>query len=370
MTQTKLSRTINLGYVQLTDSAPLLMAKKLGFFERYGLDVCLHPQPSWSTLRDRLDAGILDAAQLLAPMPLANQLGLSGSQQALLAPIILSQNGNGLTLSNALIEEIKTCNGLSQIDFPLSASFLKAVIAQRKAKGLKPLTLASVFHYSCHRYQVLDWLSEGGVALGDICLVITPPAMMAESLESGVIDGFCAGGPYNAKSVREKRGQTVLTSFDIWEDKLEKVLGVTHGFYHKHSDTVLSLCASILDACEWLRNIPNRFEAARYLAQPDVLNQRLDVIAPSLLGSCLTFCHGEPRHIPHYNRFSSLFSSHSEGRYAVNNPTQEQAQWLLTKMCTYDQFPQLSKSQSEEVAQSAFRSDIFAQVLMLRQQQR
>jgi NitT/TauT family transport system ATP-binding protein/nitrate/nitrite transport system substrate-binding protein len=303
-------------------------------------------------------------------MPLANQLGLSGSQQALLAPIILSQNGNGLTLSNALIEEIKTCNGLSQIDFPLSASFLKAVIAQRKAKGLKPLTLASVFHYSCHRYQVLDWLSEGGVALGDICLVITPPAMMAESLESGVIDGFCAGGPYNAKSVREKRGQTVLTSFDIWEDKLEKVLGVTHGFYHKHSDTVLSLCASILDACEWLRNIPNRFEAARYLAQPDVLNQRLDVIAPSLLGSCLTFCHGEPRHIPHYNRFSSLFSSHSEGRYAVNNPTQEQAQWLLTKMCTYDQFPQLSKSQSEEVAQSAFRSDIFAQVLMLRQQQR
>ncbi|WP_371194784.1 CmpA/NrtA family ABC transporter substrate-binding protein [Glaciecola sp. SC05] len=370
MTSSTLSRPLTLGYVQLTDSAPLLMAKRLGMFERYGLDVQLLPQPSWSTLRDRLDAGMLDAAQLLAPMPLANRLGLTGSQQPLLTPMILSQNGNALTLSNALVSEITQASGQIALHFPLSAAPLQAVIDERKRLGKPPITLACVFHYSCHRYQLLDWLRQGGIEVADIRLVIIPPVMMAESLEAGTIDGFCVGGPYNAKSVRAEQGQTVVTSFDIWEDKLEKVLGVTRNFHHKNEVAVHALCAAILDACEWLREIPNRFEAARYLAREDVLNESLDVIGPSLIGSCLTKADEKPRHIPHYNRFSSVFSVNTLNDYQVNTPTRSQALWLLEKMQAYESEDSLNGANIEEVAKLAFRDDIFAAAVDMRTQLR
>ncbi|MFC4700107.1 CmpA/NrtA family ABC transporter substrate-binding protein [Glaciecola siphonariae] len=354
-----LSRPLNIGIVQLTDSAPLIMAKELGFFQRYGLDVNLQLQPSWSTLRDRLDAGVIDAAQLLAPMPFANHLGWMAAQNDIIVPMILSQNGNAVTLSNALIDEVKSCHQKEYIQYPLSARYLKAVIEKRKQYDLPPLRLASVFHFSCHRYQLLDWLAQAEITEKDIRLLVIPPAKLADSLQAGDIDGFCAGGPWNAKSVRLAQGHTALTSFDIWEDKLEKVLGLTRRFYHQHTDTIHALCAALLDTCEWLKDIPNRFEAARVLSKSDWLNESLDIIAPSLLGSCLTQVDTEPRHIPHYNRFSSLFSSTTESQYSVNRPTQEQAAWLLEKMLRYDAKKSHDKHSDSALAYSIFREDIF-----------
>lgn len=43
---------LRLGYIPLTDAAPLVVALENGHFERFGLDVSLSRQPSWATLRD------------------------------------------------------------------------------------------------------------------------------------------------------------------------------------------------------------------------------------------------------------------------------------------------------------------------------
>ena len=59
---------LKLGYMRLTDSAPLILAKEAGLFERYGLSVELKRGVSWANLRDKLAVGELDAAQLLAPL--------------------------------------------------------------------------------------------------------------------------------------------------------------------------------------------------------------------------------------------------------------------------------------------------------------
>ena len=90
---------LTLGFIPLTDSAPLVAAKEMGFFDKWGLNVTLQKQNSWATLRDKLNAGVLDAAQMLAPMPLASSLGVGCPKVPVITPLVLSLNGNAITLS-------------------------------------------------------------------------------------------------------------------------------------------------------------------------------------------------------------------------------------------------------------------------------
>ena len=41
---------VNLGFLKLTDSAPLVMAQEMGFFDQYGLDVTLTREVSWASV--------------------------------------------------------------------------------------------------------------------------------------------------------------------------------------------------------------------------------------------------------------------------------------------------------------------------------
>src|SRR4051812_4276697 len=45
-------RKVTLGFIALTDCAPLIIAKELGFFAERGLDVTLQKQASWPATRD------------------------------------------------------------------------------------------------------------------------------------------------------------------------------------------------------------------------------------------------------------------------------------------------------------------------------
>lgn len=342
--------SLSLGFVPLTDSAPLVVAKTLGIFESVGLDVTLQKQNSWATLRDKLHAGLLDAAQMLAPMPIASTLGLGCRARKIVTPFVLSLNGNAITLSESLYLELNE-SGLAHPDQPLGAEALNAVIARRKVEAKAKLKLAHVFPYSCHHYQLIDWLKAGGVALNDIDILTVPPVSMVDFLFSGEIDGYCVGGPWNAKAVRSGIGYTALTSYDIWQDQPEKVLGFTAEFVERHPNTVRAVCIAIERACRWLERIPNRFEAARMLTHSHYLDAPLDVIAPSLLGSCLTHQAAAPREVEQYNRF---YSSKDHG---VNKPTVERGLWLLNKMVEADQ---LSLETSKTVSiKEIFREDLY-----------
>ena len=323
--------TLSLGFIPLTDSAPLIVAYELGFFQRWGLNVSLYKQNSWATLRDKLHAGILDAAQMLAPMPLASTLGLGVEKKAVITPLVLSLNGNAITLSESLYNEILEANNLTHFRFPMAAYLLQKVIEQRKEQGLAKLKFANVFPHSCHNYQLRDWLKSADIAEDDVEILVVPPVSMVGFLETGEIDGFCVGGPWNAKAVRSGIGVTALTSFDIWQDSPEKVLGLLESFYHDNPTTVVSLCAALKQACSWLENVPNRFEAARILSGSKYLDADLDVIAPSLLGSCLTRKERSPRSIPSYNQFSV------KNNGSINQPELIRGEWLLKQMAQFGQ---------------------------------
>jgi ABC-type nitrate/sulfonate/bicarbonate transport system substrate-binding protein len=186
----KVTATFTLGFVKLTDAAPYVVAKELGFFNKYGIDVELKPQNSWATLRDKLEAGLLDAAQMLAPMPLASALGISGARQDIITPLITSQNGNAITISNALCEEIQTSANIQRMPFPMPPSLLNQAIALRKDRGKEKLRFATVFPFSCHYLQLLDYFKAGKIDPQDIDFIFIPPTSMADSLDSHDIYGF------------------------------------------------------------------------------------------------------------------------------------------------------------------------------------
>lgn len=349
---------LDIGIVALTDCAPLVVAKHLGFFEQWGLEVNLHTQYSWATIRDRLQANFLDAAQMLAPMPLASSLGLNGPRFDIITAFNLSMNGNGITLSTELINEIKSVNDGTLPNFPLESLWLKQVIEKRIAAGQAKLKFAAVYPFSCHYYQMRDWLTNAGIDCdNDIEVLIIPPANMTDAMTKGDIDAFCVGTPWNAKAVRANLGCTVITSNDIWQDAPEKVLAVSVEWQQKHPNTFLALMAAVQQACYWLRSHVNRFETA-LLLQP-YLNEPIEVIAPSLMGSCLTGNGLSPREVPAYNRFVSD---------SANQPSKSQGANLLQKMRDAGQLADLSDTDTQRALNLVYREDIYEEMLGLMNQ--
>lgn len=189
--------TLTLGMLPLNDAAPLVVARERGFFAAHGLDVTLHVESSWAGLRDAMQLGLLDGAQMLPLMPLASTLGLDGRPTPMLSALTLNLGGNAITVSNALYASMQAAGPEAMVQAPISARALAAVVRQRRAAGQPALRFASVYPFSSHHYQLRYWLAEGGVDPDrDLELRVVPPPLVAEQLEAGWLDGYCVGEPW------------------------------------------------------------------------------------------------------------------------------------------------------------------------------
>jgi nitrate/nitrite transport system substrate-binding protein len=90
---------VKLGFIKLTDMAPLAIAYEKGYFEDEGLYVTLEAQSNWKVLLDRVVSGELDGAHMLAGQPLAATIGY-GTKAELITPFSMDLNGNAMTVSN------------------------------------------------------------------------------------------------------------------------------------------------------------------------------------------------------------------------------------------------------------------------------
>lgn len=315
--QTTGAETMRLGYVPLTDAAPLLIAQEKGFFRRHGLGVTLEPSASWASLRDRLAFGVLDGAQMLSPMPIAATLGLGGVQTDLIVAATLGRNGNTITISEGLAAEIADAGGLSG-----------ALSARRNARRSVPV-LAVVFPFSSHNYLLRHWLAEAGIDPDhDIRLVVIPPPQVADALADGAIDGFCAGEPWGSRAVDLRVGRIVLTTGDIWLNHPEKVLAFTAGCVARDPDRLVACVAAVISASSWLDAPENGAEAAHILARalPTVPKQ---VIALALNGLILAAPDSAPRPSP-----KLIFQ-----RDGASYPFPEHGVWWLSQMRRWGHAP-------------------------------
>ncbi|HTR84990.1 MAG TPA: CmpA/NrtA family ABC transporter substrate-binding protein, partial [Reyranella sp.] len=203
-----------IGLLRLTDAAPLIVARELGFFAHEKLDVSLSVEPSWANIADKLAYGALDGAMLLPPLALALAFGLSGSggPEPIIVPAALSQNGNTITLARRWAEPVLA--GAAQ---PLSAAEtarrFRALVSEKREKPV----LAVVHTFSTHNFLLRYWLAAGGIGPDrDVTFTVVPPAETVDALAAGRIDGFCAGAPWGEIAARAGLGGTVATSHAIW----------------------------------------------------------------------------------------------------------------------------------------------------------
>lgn len=68
---------ITAGFLPLMDSAILVIAREKGFAAQEGIALSLVRETSWASIRDRIAVGHFDVAHMLAPMPIAANLGLT-----------------------------------------------------------------------------------------------------------------------------------------------------------------------------------------------------------------------------------------------------------------------------------------------------
>ena len=332
---------VRVGFIPLIDCAPVLFAEVLGLYERHGLDVELLREVSWSNIRDKLAVGLLDAAHMLSPMPLATTLGIDSVDVPMIAAMTLHLNGNSITLSNALWREIEDAAPEYVGDHrptgaPLDARALAAVVARRAREGRPPIALASVFTYSSHNHLLRLWLASGGIDPDrDVRLTVVPPPHMVAHLSGGTIDGYCVGEPWNQQSASLGIGRIAASSRQIWDSMPEKVLGTTEAWAQRNPKTLIALVKAIIEACAWLDEPANRPEAARILAMPRFLNVPADVIGRSL----------------------SLPDFHIFHRQLANFPWRSHADWYLSQMVRWGQVE--SRPDMRAVADRVFRSDIY-----------
>ena len=90
---------LKLGFIKLTDMAPLAIAYEKGYFEDEGLYVTLEPQANWKVILDRVITGELDGAHMLAGQPLGASVGI-GTKADVVTGFSMDLNGNAITVSN------------------------------------------------------------------------------------------------------------------------------------------------------------------------------------------------------------------------------------------------------------------------------
>ena len=100
---------LKLGFIKLTDCAPLVIAKELGFFEQEDLYVTLEAQANWKILLDRVIAGELDGAHMLAGQPIGATIGI-GTKAHLVTALSLDLNGNAITVSNDVWKKMQAAD--------------------------------------------------------------------------------------------------------------------------------------------------------------------------------------------------------------------------------------------------------------------
>lgn len=271
---------VKLGYLKLTDAAPLIIAAELGYFSDAGLNVELHQDVSWANLRDRLAVGALDGAQMLAPLPAMASLGVSGLRIPLISGLVLSRNGNAITISQEMLKKV-SLEAHEISERLLSATLIADLLKQSNTS----ITFAVVHAFSTHNLMLRRWLKEGGVDPDrDVNIIIVPPSQVVDSLQSGLIDGFCAGAPWGTIASMQGVGVNVAAGIDVWRNAPEKVFCVTESWHESNPATHLRLRLALMRACEWLAQMSNRQECAEILSMPCYLDLDKDLLLPSLSG--------------------------------------------------------------------------------------
>lgn len=333
--------SLRIGFIPLTDAAPIIVAHTQGLFTRRGLDIGLSREVGWATVRDKIIYRELDAAHAVAPMVVSSTLGLGCLATPCLTAYVLNAHGNAITLSTALWQA-----GVRD-----AVTFRDHI---RRTRHDRLPVLGVVFAHSAQHIVLRDWLRSAQIDPDkDVRIVVVPPPQLHRNLAAGTIDGYCVGDPYNTQAVREKTGWIAATSADLAPGHPEKIFMVREDFAADRAEEHLALVAALQEASVLCDDPAFRPELVRLLARAEHLNVPAKILSPALLGP-LDLGRGEPPvSAENYIRFS---------RDEANMPAVARAQWIIDGFIRHGLVPK-GRALPADLARRVFRIDLFAQAL-------
>jgi len=335
------AKKIKLGFISLTDCAPLVAAKELGLFAKYGVDVELEKEASWAVVRDKILNGEIDGAHCLFSMPLSVYTGIGGKAgQEMKIAMVLNNNGQAITLS----KEFCGLAGFKEVN--------KVAGAVRNVQSRKEVTFAMTFPGGTHDIWLRNWLAAAGINQKSVGIITIPPPQMVANMRVDNMEGFCVGEPWNGVAAAQGIGFTHISSQDIWKHHPEKALVVNSSFAADKED-LKKVMKAIIEACKWLDNMGNRKRAAGWLTKPNYVNAALQVIEARLAGSYDLGCElGVNKYKDDYMTF------YNNG--IVNAPKKSHAIWFMAQ---YVRFGYLkSEPDYKGIAEKLVLDDLYVEV--------
>lgn len=263
-------KEVKIGFIPLTDCAPIIVAAEMGFDKKYGIKILPSKEASWAGIRDKVVNGELHAAHVLYGLMYGVQMGIGGKQKDVNVLMTLNNNGQGITLASQLKDKGVT-----------SGTTLKRLIDNEN----RDFTFAQTFPTGTHAMWLYYWLATYGInPMKDVKTIVVPPPQMVANMRIGNMDGYCVGEPWNARAIYDKVGFTVATTQDIWVDHPEKVLGCTAEFVEQNPKTALAMTKAILEACRYIDATANRAAVAKLISGKAYVNAPEEVIAGRFVG--------------------------------------------------------------------------------------
>ncbi|WP_248304793.1 CmpA/NrtA family ABC transporter substrate-binding protein [Breoghania sp. L-A4] len=252
---------LNVGFVPITCATPIIMAKPMGFYEKYGLDVDVIKTAGWAVARDKSLNKEYDAAHMLTPMPLAITMGAGSTAVPFLMPAVENINGQAIVLH---------VDHMDKNDDP------------KKWKGFK---FGVPFEYSMHNFLLRYYVAEHGLDPDtDIQIRVVPPPEMVANLRAGNLDGYLSPDPFNQRAVWEKVGFIHKLTKDIWDGHPCCAFACSQEFAETLPNTYGALLKSLVDATQFAHKAENRKEISAAIAPANYLNQPVPVIEQVLTG--------------------------------------------------------------------------------------
>ncbi len=343
---------VTAGFLPLTDSSILVAAREIGFAEEEGIALSLLRETSWANIRDRMAVGHFDAAHMLAPMPIAANLGLTPLSVPLIAPMAMGLGGNAVTVSSALWDAMLAAGAGHEVEPAAAGRALRQVVDKRRDLNAACLRFGVVHTHSGHNFELRYWLAASGIVPDrDIEIVILPPPLMADALASGRIDGFCVGEPWNSAAIATGAGRIVTLKAAIWRSSPEKVLGVRSDWAEAKPDLLARLIRALYRSAEWCGKAGAHARLSEILSGPDYLNQPARLIRRALEGRL---------EIEDGTEFvaDDFFLPFQR---AATFPWQSHALWFYSQMVRWRQVAH--DPRHAETARLSFRPDIYRSAL-------
>jgi nitrate/nitrite transport system substrate-binding protein len=336
-----------LGYIALTDSAPLIIAKEKGLFAKYGMtDVEVLKQASWPVTRDNIETGSagggIDGAHILSPMPYFMTMGMTKTKQPVPMYILARLNTNGQAISIA--------NAYKDAKVGLKGDGLKTAISKAKAGGKTDVKVAMTFPGGTHDLWMRYWLAGNGIDPNkDVSVVPIPPPQMVANMKTGSMEGFCVGEPWNGRLVNQNLGYTALVTGELWKDHPEKAFAMRSDWVDKNPKAAKALLMAVLEAQQWCDKPENHQEMCTIIAGPKWFDVKVEDILPRTSG---TIDYGDGRKVDKYPQAMKFWADNA------SYPYQSHDMWFLAENMRWGYIP-TDFVKAKEMVKKVNREDLW-----------